>query len=166
MTITIIVAAIITLFVLVGGATLTRVGPWYRALRKPWWNPPEWLFAPAWTVILGLAAWGGVLAWTSSPPEAHLKIALLFAVNIFFHMLWTPLFFSLRRPDWALIEVVFLWLSVAALIIGLAPYSSQASWLLVPYLLWVSFAGYLNLKIVRLNSPFSRVRLIDAMRTC
>jgi benzodiazapine receptor len=166
MTITIIVAAIITLFVLVGGATLTRVGPWYRALRKPWWNPPEWLFAPAWTVILGLAAWGGVLAWTSSPPEAHLKIAILFAVNIFFHMLWTPLFFNLRRPDWALIEVVFLWLSVAALIIGLAPYSSQANWLLVPYLLWVSFAGYLNLKIVRLNSPFSQVRLIDTTRTC
>ena len=166
MTITIIVAAIITLFVLVGGATLTRVGPWYRALRKPWWNPPEWLFAPAWTVILGLAAWGAVLAWTSSPPEAHLKIAILFAVNIFFHMLWTPLFFNLRRPDWALIEVVFLWLSVAALIIGLAPYSSQASWLLVPYLLWVSFAGYLTLKIVRLNRPFSQVRLIDATRTC
>jgi tryptophan-rich sensory protein len=81
-------------------------------------------------------------------------------------MLWTPLFFNLRRPDWALIEVVFLWLSVAALIIGLAPYSSQASWLLVPYLLWVSFAGYLTLKIVRLNRPFSQVRLIDATRTC
>ena len=166
MTITIIVAAIITLFVLVGGATLTRVGPWYRSLRKPWWNPPEWLFGPAWTVILGLAAWAGVLAWTSSPPEAHAIIAILFAANIFFHMLWTPLFFNFKRPDWALVEVAFLWLSVAALIIGVAPYSTQASWLLVPYLLWVSFAAYLNLKIVRLNAPFSSVRLSDASRTC
>ncbi len=152
---TIIIAAIITLFVLVGGATLTKVGPWYRALRKPWWNPPEWVFGPAWTVILSLAAWAGVLAWTSSPPEAHATIATLFAVNIFFHMLWTPLFFNLRRPDWALFEVPLLWLSVAALMVGVAPYSTKAAWLLLPYLLWVAFAAYLNLKIVRLNAPFA-----------
>jgi tryptophan-rich sensory protein len=164
MTITIIVAAIITLFVLVGGAMLTKVGPWYRGLRKPWWNPPEWLFGPAWTVILGLAAWAGVLAWTSPAGEdAHLRIAALFAVNIFFHMLWTPLFFNLRRPDWALIEVAFLWLSVAALIVGLAPISTDAALLLVPYLLWVSFAAWLNLKIVRLNAPFrTKSQFIDA----
>jgi tryptophan-rich sensory protein len=117
-------------------------------------------------VILWLAARAGVLVWTSSPPEAHLTIAALFAANIFFHMLWTPLFFNFGRPDWALFEVVFLWLSVAALIIGVAPYSAEASWLLVPYLLWVSFAAYLNLKIVRLNGPFSIVRLSDASGTC
>ena len=110
------------------------------------------------------SAWAGVLAWTSSPPEAHLIIALPFAVNIFFHMLWMPLFFNLRRPDWALGEVAFLWLSVAALVIGLAPLSPQASWLLLPYLLRVSFAAYLNLKILRLNGPFSSVRLSDASR--
>jgi translocator protein len=129
-------------------------------------NPPKWLFGPAWTVILGLAAWAAVLAWTSSPPEGHLTIAALFAANIFFHMLWTPLFFNFRRPDWALFEAVFLWLSVAALIIGVAPYSAEASCLLVPSLLWVSFAPYLNLKIVRLNGPFSIMRLSDASRTC
>ncbi|MFZ1107292.1 MAG: TspO/MBR family protein [Rhodomicrobium sp.] len=155
MTITIIVAAIITLAVLGGGAALTTVGPWYRNLRKPWWNPPEWLFGPAWAVILSLAAWAGVLAWTSTADSgAHALIAALFALNIFFHMLWTPIFFNLRRPDWALVEVVFLWLSVAALMIGLAPYSLTASELLLPYLLWVSFAAYLNRKIVRLNAPF------------
>jgi tryptophan-rich sensory protein len=158
MTLTIIVAALITLAVLAGGAKLTTVGPWYRALRKPWWNPPEWAFGPAWAVILGLAAWAGVEAWTASAGDsgAHARIALLFAINIFFHMLWTPIFFNLRRPDWALVEVVFLWLSVAALIIGLAPISSQAALLLLPYLLWVMFAAYLNLKIVRLNAPFGR----------
>jgi tryptophan-rich sensory protein len=155
------VAAIITLFVLVGGATLTTVGPWYRGLNKPWWNPPEWLFGPAWTVILSLAAWAGVLAWTSaSSPEDHFRIAVLFGVNIFFHMMWTPLFFNLKRPDWALVEVVFLWFSVAALIVGMAFYSAQASWLLAPYLLWVSFAAYLTLRIVRLNAPFgARTRI-------
>jgi translocator protein len=131
---------------------------------SPGGTRPSGYLAQSWTVILGLAAWAGVLAWTSSPPEAHLTIAVLFAVNIFFHMLWTPLFFNLKRPDWALAEVVFLWISVAALIVGLASYSAQASWLLVPYLLWVSFAAYLNLEIVRLNGPFSSVRLSDASR--
>jgi tryptophan-rich sensory protein len=155
MTLTIIVAAVITLFVLGTGAAVTTVGPWYRGLRKPWWNPPEWLFGPAWAVILGLAAWAGVLAWTAaSGPDAHFRIAVLFGVNVFFHLLWTPIFFNLRRPDWALVEVVFLWFSVAALMIGLAPYSSQAAWLLLPYLLWVAFAAYLNLKVVRMNAPF------------
>jgi benzodiazapine receptor len=66
-------------------------------------------------------------------------------------MLWSPLFFNLKRPDWALIEVPFLWLSIVALILGMAPFSALASWLLVPYLLWVSFAAFLNLTIVRLN---------------
>ena len=70
-------------------------------------------------------------------------------------MLWSPLFFALRRPDWALIEVLFLWLSIAALMLGVGRYSSLAIWLLLPYLLWVTFAAVLNLKIVWLNQPFS-----------
>jgi tryptophan-rich sensory protein len=69
-------------------------------------------------------------------------------------MLWSPLFFNLQRPDWALIEVGFLWLSIVALMVGLAPVSTIASLLLLPYLLWVAFAAILNLVIVRMNSPF------------
>ena len=81
-------------------------------------------------------------------------IIIMYAVNFVFHFLWSPLFFNLRRPDWALVEVVFLWVSVLALCIGLRPYSVLASWLIVPYLSWVSFAAVLNLNIVRLNKPF------------
>jgi tryptophan-rich sensory protein len=66
-------------------------------------------------------------------------------------MLWSPLFFNLRRPDWALIEVPFLWLSIVALMLGLAPISSASVWLLTPYLLWVTFAAFLNWTIVRMN---------------
>ncbi|HIJ64182.1 MAG TPA: tryptophan-rich sensory protein [Rhodospirillaceae bacterium] len=155
MTVTIIVAVVITLLVLALGAKMSPVGGWYRALRKPSWNPPEWVFGPVWTVILGLAAWAGVLAWTNaSDADGCRTIAVLFAINIVFHMGWSPLFFNLRRPDWALIEVPFLWLSVMALIIGLAPFSTLASWLLVPYLLWVTIATVLNLVIVRMNRPF------------
>ena len=155
MTSTTIVAALVTLAVLGIGGAMTTVGPWYRDLRKPTWNPPDWLFAPAWTLILALAAWAGVLAWTRAPDAAtHREIAILFAINIVFHLLWTPLFFNLRRPDWALIEVAFLWLSILAIMVGVAPLSTLAVWLLAPYLAWVAFAAFLNLAIVRMNASF------------
>ena len=157
MTVVVLVAAVITAIVLGVGGVMTTVGAWYRDLRKPSWTPPNWLFGPAWTVILGLAAWSGVLAWTHAVGgAAHLQIAMAFGVNIVLHMLWSPMFFNRRRPDWALIEVPFLWLSIVVLMVVLAPYSHMASWLLLPYLLWVSFAAVLNLSIVRLNAPFGR----------
>ncbi len=147
-----VVAAGITLSVLAVGGAMTNVGQWYQDLRKPSWNPPNWLFGPAWTVILSLAAWAGVLAWShAGTPDQRLTVTVLYGINIVFHLLWSPLFFNLRRPDWALIEVPFLWLSVLALVVGLAPLSHRASMLLLPYLLWVAFAAYLNLTIVRLN---------------
>jgi tryptophan-rich sensory protein len=96
-----------------------------------------------------------VLAWTAAADGSeHRRVAVAFAVNIVFHMLWSPLFFNLQRPDWALIEVPFLWLSIVALMVCVAPLSTLAVWLLVPYLLWVAFAAFLNLTIVRMNPPF------------
>lgn len=146
------VAAGSALLLGIAGGLLTDVGPWYRELRKPRLNPPNWLFGPAWTIILGLAAWSAVLAWeaTTSAGEQWLVIAL-FAANALFHLLWSPLFFKLKRPDLALIEVGFLWASLVALVVGLAPISQAASLLILPYLLWVSFAAWLNWQIVRLN---------------
>ncbi len=154
---TIIVAVIVAVVVSAAGAVLTEIGPWYRELRKPRWQPPDWLFGPAWTLILGLAAWAGVLAWRGAgDTEGRVLVLVLFACNATLHVLWSPLFFKLRRPDWALIEVVFLWFSILALVIGLARFSTTASWLVLPYLLWVSFAARLNLEIVRLNRPFGQ----------
>ncbi len=138
------------------GGAMTPIGPWYRDLRKPFLQPPNWLFGPAWTVILGLAAWSAVIAWTAAADHAaRVSVIVLFATNAVFHALWSPLFFRARRPDWALIEVVFLWASLVALVVGLWPISHQASLLIVPYLLWVSFASWLNSAIVRLNRPFA-----------
>jgi translocator protein len=155
MTIPIVVAALTTVFVLGVGGWMTTIGPWYENLRKPSWNPPSWVFGPAWIVILGLAAWSGVMAWANASTDAdQRRILLLFGANILFHMLWSPLFFNLRRPDWALIEIPFLWLSIVALMLGLAPLSTASMWLLMPYLLWVTFAASLNLTIVRMNRPF------------
>ncbi len=155
MTWTIAVAALSALVLAGAGGLATEIGPWYRALRKPTWQPPDWAFGPAWTLILGMAAWSGALAWEAAPDAAaRFEVVVLFAANGLFHFLWSPLFFRLKRPDWALFEVVFLWLSCLALIIGLARFSTTASLLIVPYLLWVSFASWLNLAIVRLNAPF------------
>src|SRR4029077_17362031 len=121
------------------------------------WNPPNWVFGPAWTVILGLAAWSGVSAWTNaSSSTQQVRILVLFGINIVLYMLWSPLFFNLRRPDWALIEIPFLWLSIVALMLGLALLSPGSRWVLAAYLLWVTFAAFLNLTIVRLNGASSR----------
>lgn len=153
----IVIAIVTTLLVLGVGGWMTTVGTWYENLRKPSWNPPNWIFGPAWTVILGLAAWSGVLAWSrASSSSEELLILILFGINIVLHMLWSPLFFNLKRPDWALIEVPFLWLSILALMIGLARFSTLTVYLLLPYLLWVTFAAFLNLTIVRMNRPFGR----------
>jgi tryptophan-rich sensory protein len=152
----IVTAVIIAIFVFGFGGLATRVGPRHRNLRKPGWNPPNWVFGPAWAIILSLAACSGILAWINSSDAAiHLRIAVLFGINIILQILWSPLFFYLQRPDWALLEIVFLWLSIVALMFGLEPVSSNASLLLLPYLLWVAFAAILNLVIVRMNSPFA-----------
>lgn len=152
------IAAILWAVILGGaGGLLTTIGPWYRELKKPSWQPPDWLFGPAWTIILGLAAWAAVLAWDGAIDSSGQRtIIILYVVNFVCHILWSPLFFTARRPDWALIEVPFLWASVSALCIALRDYSVLASWLIVPYLAWVSFAAVLNLVIVRLNAPFGR----------
>jgi tryptophan-rich sensory protein len=134
------------------GGLMTPRAEWYAQLRKPSWQPPGWAFGPAWTIILGLAAWSGVIAWNAAEtPADQRRILILFAVNGLCHLAWSPLFFKLQRPDWALIEVVFLCASLVALVIGLWPISMSAALLFLPYLAWVSFAAYLNLTIVRLN---------------
>ena len=126
------------------GGLMTPIGPWYANLRKPGLQPPNWLFGPAWTVILGLAAWSAVTAWNAAADDAaRASVVILFGTKALVHLLWSPLFVRLRRPDWALIVVV-----------GLRPISEFASWLIVPYLAWVSFAAWLNWAIVRLNRPF------------
>jgi tryptophan-rich sensory protein len=156
MWIPIAVAVGVAVFLGAFGGLMTPIGRWYRELRKPALQPPNWLFGPAWTVILGLAAWSAVIAWAAAPDQkARTDVIILFATNAFFHALWSPLFFRARRPDWALIEVVFLWMSLVALVAGLWPISHKASLLILPYLLWVSFASWLNAAIVRLNRPFA-----------
>jgi translocator protein len=151
MSITIVVAVAITVLLLGAGAWATKIDNWYRELRKPSWTPPSWVFAPAWTAILGLACASGVMAWSSSAPELRWKVGVAFGANAVLHLLWSPIFFRLRRPDVAFVEVIGLWASIVAMILVVRPASPVSAWLLAPYLAWVSYAMAINLAIVRLN---------------
>lgn len=151
----VLVAGAATAVVLGAGGALTRLDEWYEDLRKPSWQPPEWAFPVAWTSIGALAAWSAVDAWSGARTDAERsRVVGLYAANGALNTAWSGLFFTLRRPDWALAEVVPLWLSIAAMIAGVAPLSRRAAWLLSPYLAWVSVAAGLNRAIVRLNGPF------------
>ncbi len=148
------VAALAAVVVAGLGASATDIGPWYYALRKPWWQPPDWLFGPAWTLIYGLIALAGVKAWSAARDRRQgLRIVGVFALNALLNVAWSELFFHFQRPDWALFEVVAFWLSIVVLIVTAASVSHAAGWLLVPYLAWVTLAGALNLAVVRLNAP-------------
>ena len=138
----------------IGGA-LPELGPWYYALRHPDWKPPDAAFGVIWSTIFTLCALSAALAWRAAATRAlRQRVLLLFGGNAVLNVLWSLLYFKLHRPDWALIEVLFLWLSIAALIMGLWRLSRWASALLLPYLVWVSIATALNLATVRLNGPF------------
>ncbi len=137
------------------GATVTDLGPWYQALAKPAWNPPDVLFPLGWTVIYALITVAGITAWRAAPKAAMAEWVLgLFALNGFLNISWSLIFFRLQRPDWAFYELTLLWLSIAVLIVYCGRFSRLAAGLLVPYLVWVTFAGALNLTVVRLNAPF------------
>ncbi len=137
------------------GALSTDIGPWYYALVKPSWQPPDWLFGPVWTTIYACAAIAASLAWLRAPNRSQRTTLLIaFAVNLGLNILWSLLFFRMQRPDFALYQVGFLWLSIVVLIAIMWNYSRTSSLLLLPYLLWVSFAAYLNFIIVQLNAPF------------
>ena len=148
------IVAGVTIFVAIAGALLTDIGEWYFSLEKPAWQPPDWAFGPVWTTVFTATATAAVLTWLNAPTERAV-LAAAFGINAILNIAWSWLFFRLRRPDWALVEVMLFWLSIAVLIFVCARIDARAGWLLVPYLAWVSFAAYLNLTIVRLNRPFA-----------
>ncbi|KMO35933.1 TspO/MBR family protein [Methylobacterium aquaticum] len=151
----ILVAAVSAIVVAAAGAWLTTLGPWYRSLHVPSWKPPDWAFGPVWTTIFTLTAIAGVLAWNGAPEGAErFWLLTAFVVNGILNIAWSGVFFRLQRPDWALVEVAALWLSVALLILVVARHSGLGALFLLPYLAWVGVAALLNWSIVRLNGPF------------
>lgn len=150
----IIIAGMAASIIALVGATITEIGPWYHSLAQPRWAPPDAAYGVAWTAIYCCTALAGVTAWLSMRWREREWLLGAFCLNGFLNILWSLLFFRFHRPDWAVIEVLALWLSVGALIVIIWRRSMVGAVLLLPYLLWVTFAGYLNMTIVHLNGPF------------
>jgi tryptophan-rich sensory protein len=153
----IIFAVVWGLVLVIGGAWATDIGEWYKTLQQPRWKPPDWLFGPMWTTIFICAGTSFVKAYNRAPDDETIRILIiLFIVNGFFNLLWSILYFRMHRPDWALIEAIGLWLSVLAILLAPRSYSPISSWLIAPYLIWVTTAMFLNWTNVKLNGPFDK----------
>ncbi len=127
-------------------------GPWYEALAKPSWTPPNAVFGPVWTVLyvlMGVAAW---LVWQRVGFSGAPRALGLFGVQLVLNALWSYLFFGLQRPGIACLDITLLWLAILATAIAFWQVRPMAGVLLVPYLCWVGFASALNFELWRLNS--------------
>jgi benzodiazapine receptor len=126
-------------------------GLWYDQLQKPPWTPPDWLFGPVWTVLYALMAIAAWLVWKERRAVQRPVALGLFGVQLALNVVWSWLFFGLQRPDLALLDIGLLWLAILGTILAFRTVRPVAAWLLVPYLVWVSFAALLNFEIWRLN---------------
>ncbi|MDO8581755.1 MAG: TspO/MBR family protein [bacterium] len=149
-----IIAIVISELAGVIGAVFTTpsIPTWYAGLARPSFSPPNWIFGPVWTTLFALMGIAAFLVWRRGLGEPGVKRALIiFDVQLVFNLLWSIIFFGLHNPGGALIEIIILWLAILTTIIAFAKISRPAAWLLVPYILWVSFAGYLNYAIWMIN---------------
>lgn len=129
-----------------------RPGAWYERLRKPSWRPPNALFGPVWLVLYVMIAVAGWRVWRAAGLEGAGGAALaVFALQLALNFLWSALFFGARRIGLALVELGLLWISILACVLLFRPIDGLAAALMLPYLLWVSFAFALNFAIWRLN---------------
>lgn len=132
--------------------TAPSIRGWYDTLIRPDIAPPNWVFGPVWTTLFALMGIAAFLVWKRGLEHRNVKIALgIFAVQLVLNTLWSIIFFGLRSPGGALIEIVFLWFAILVTIVVFSKISRAAAWLLVPYIAWVSFAAYLNFSIWMLN---------------
>ena len=136
-----------------GIITRASIVTWYPTLVKPGFNPPNWLFAPVWTLLYIMMGVAAGLVWNRIDYEKELvkKALLFFVIQLGLNALWSYLFFGLQNPLLALIEIVLLWLMIYETYLKFRKIDTLAGYLFIPYLLWVSFAGILNANIWWLN---------------
>ena len=126
-------------------------GEWYAALRKPSWNPPSWLFGPVWTALYLMMATAAWLVWRRGGCSGQRRALTLYLVQLVLNAAWTPLFFGLKMPGIAFAEILLLLAAVVTTAFAFRRVNKAAGALLVPYIAWVSFAGFLNFTLWRLN---------------
>jgi translocator protein len=132
-------------------AIAVKTDGWYTALNKPAWNPPAYLFGPVWTLLYFLIGLAGCFAWMRGGREGRQMALAAWCAQLCANALWTPLFFGLHQMGWALAVLALLWLLILFNIALFIRRSRLAAGLLLPYFLWVSFAGALNAAIWMLN---------------
>ncbi len=132
--------------------TFNAISGWYSTLQKPVLNPPSWIFAPVWTTLYALMGISAFLVYQKGWQRKEVKRALgIFGIQLFLNVIWSIIFFGLHLSGLALIDIVLLWIAILITIIAFTKISKPAAWLLLPYLVWVSFATYLNFAIFYLN---------------
>lgn len=135
-----------------GLATAKGVETWYPTLAKPSFNPPAWVFGPAWTLLYILIGVALFLVWRQGLDTPGVRVALIaFAVQLVLNALWSIIFFGMQSPGWAFVEIILLWLAIVVALWTFWRVVPAAGWLLAPYLAWVSFATVLNGSIWILN---------------
>ena len=150
-----IVAIIISELAGIIGAifTTSAIPTWYTTLTKPALNPPSWIFGPVWTTLYLLMGIAAFLIWKKGWDRKDVRQALaVFGLQLILNTAWSIIFFNFHSPFWALMDIVLLWTAIVWTMILFYKISKPAMWLLIPYILWVSFASYLNYSIFILNS--------------
>jgi len=151
----IIIALIICLAVGYSASTVTRpsVESWYPTLVKPVFNPPNWIFMPMWTLLYILMAVAAGLVWDKikEQTEEVKKALLFFIIQLTLNAIWSYLFFGLKNPLLALIEIALLWLMIYETYLKFIKINRIAGYILIPYMAWVAFAAVLNASIWWLN---------------
>ncbi|KQC12599.1 MAG: hypothetical protein APR63_02470 [Desulfuromonas sp. SDB] len=132
--------------------TTSGIRDWYPRLEKPALTPPSWIFAPVWTSLYIMMGVAGFLIFQSGWDDNKVKVSLiLYIVQLVINGTWSLVFFSVRNPGLAMVNILILWILILICIVQFFPISKTAALLMIPYLLWVSFASYLNFFIWRLN---------------
>jgi translocator protein len=132
--------------------TMSAIPAWYTTLVKPSFSPPNWVFAPAWTLLYVLMGLAAAKVWQKGLQNPQVRTALVvFLAQLILNMLWSVLFFGLRSPLYGLVDILFLWAMILVTIAQFSKVSTLAAALLIPYILWVTFASGLNLGIFLLN---------------
>jgi translocator protein len=132
-------------------ATSRSLGDWYLQLKKPEWNPPNWVFAPVWTVLYVLMALSAWMVWRQEGWTGARAPLALFFIQLAANCAWSLIFFAMHAIGSAFVEICFLLTMIFATTVAFYSISFLAAWLLIPYIAWVSFASYLNFRIWQMN---------------
>lgn len=132
-----------------GWVTEAHVQTWYPHIHKPSFNPPPWIFGPVWTVLYIMIAFAGARIWQLR--AAYPKVFYAFVLQLIFNFAWSFLFFGAQNILLGLIDIILLWVSLLTTIILVSSRDRYATWLLLPYFIWVSFAFILNISLYLLN---------------